>query len=201
MLFQVPYWRGDFLFSYCVLSYANVHWNLQNNLIQWVLSVYFWDEEPKAQRSEIACPRTHSRKAEAGWVVPTLFALFSIVVGLFAYSHPLSARLHPASRAGNKRLGSCRNEQTEDTRRQFPMLVGTSKPQQGSDLIEENGGGVVLGHHLQPGRSTLLFGETTETPDKRVRSQPCHLLEKKPSYAEALRMGQGQKGVLRASRP
>lgn len=62
-------------------------------------------------------------------------------------------------------------------------------------------GGEVLEQHLQPGRSILLFGEKTYTPDERVRSQPCHLLEKKLSHAEALRMGQEQKEGLRAARP
>lgn len=194
MLFQVPYWRGDFLFSYCVLSYANVHWNLQNNLIQWVLSVYFWDEEPKAQRSEIACPRTHSRKAEAGWVVPTLFALFSIVVGLFAYSHPLSARLHPASRAGNKRLGSCRNEQTEDTRRQFPMLVGTSKPQQGSDLIEENGGGGGAG--ASPSARAVHAAVWRDNRDPRQKSEKSAM----PSSGEKAQLCRGSEDGTGAER-
>lgn len=77
-----------------------------------------------------------------------------------------------------------------DTCRQFQVLAGTSRPLQWGDLIGKNGS---VDQPLQPRWSKVpLRGNRDLSP--RVRSQPCHRLQKKPR-AEALRMDRSRKKV------
>lgn len=160
---------------------------------------HFWGGEVKAQRSKAIHLRTHSQEIKNRWAVAhNLYPIqLTDIAGLFTYSvssQPLSTLCWCTSTSwgmysAEQETRFLQRWTNNDTCRQVQVLAGTSRPPQWGDLIGKNGS---VEQPLQPRWSKVPLRGNRD-PSPRVRSQPCHRLQKKPSKCRGSEDGQEQK--------